>query len=72
MHGRVGGDAPESVEGDVDAEQPGDECQRRQLCLEAHGHQQHEARAHQVLQHLDTGASQWEKINCKYGSSLYF
>lgn len=56
VHGFVWGDSPEGVKGEVDAEQPDHESQSRQLCLKAHGHQDHQRRAHQVLQDLDIGS----------------
>lgn len=52
VHGFVGRDGPEGVEGEVDAEQPGHQRQSGQLGLEAHRHQHNEGGANQVLQHL--------------------
>lgn len=52
VHGLVGGDGPESVEVDVDGQEPDDEGQRRQLGFEADGHQDDEGGPHHVLQNL--------------------
>ncbi len=52
MHGFVGRHRPEGVEVDVDGQEPQHQRQRGQLGLQAHGHQDHERRAHHVLQHL--------------------
>lgn len=60
VHGLVGRDGPEGVEGDVDAQQPGHQRQSRQLGLEAHRHQHDEGRAHQVLQQLRGGRAHAE------------
>lgn len=53
VHGFVWGDGPEGVEGEVDAEQPDHQSESRQLRLKAHGHQDDQRCAHQVLQDLD-------------------
>lgn len=60
VHGFVGRDAPEGVEGEVDAEQPDHQSQSGQLGFEAHRHQHNEGGAHQVLQDLHTAGEQTE------------
>lgn len=52
MHGLVGRDGPESVEVDVDGQQPHYEGQRCKLGFEADGHQDDEGSSHHVLQNL--------------------
>lgn len=52
VHGLVGGDRPEGVEVEVDAEEPDHQGQGGQLGLEAHGHQDDQGRAHDILEDL--------------------
>lgn len=52
MHGPVVRNGPEGIEVDVDDKEPDYQSECSQLRLEPDGHQDHQSRAHQVLQDL--------------------
>ena len=69
VHGFVGRNVPEGIEGHVDDDQPDDERQSRQLGLEPDGHQHYQGCAHQVLQNLNT---QKKNMIMLHLNSIYF
>lgn len=61
VHGLVGGDGPESVEVDIDNQEPQDEGQRCKFGFETDGHQDDEGSPNHVLQDL------WDNAHVKVG-----